>query len=179
MNTQRKKPKICIIDVDGTLVDSERRFKLAQRGNSINWEIALDPKIIEKFDRPMPKYIIENIINLCNESDCKIVILTGRPERLREITIRQLETIGLREEEYILIMRREGDFRKELDYKISKLLELSKLYEIIAIFDDNIEFLKQVKTLLRNVKVYHVSKSEGIREVTEIEEQDTILRYLT
>ncbi len=175
----KRREKACIVDVDGTLIDSERRFRLAQRGNMIDWELALDPKIIMKFDRPMPRRVIDQIVSLCREAECQIVVVTGRPERLREVTIMQLERIGLREGEYILVMRENGDYRREIDYKISRLMQLSRMYDIAVVIDDNLDFLKHARTLFRRAKLYHVSKDRGVRQLEECDTGSTILDYIS
>lgn len=154
--------KCCIIDVDGTLVDSEKRFKLGQKGNKIDWNFILDPAVVKTFDRPMPREIIDRIKQICKELECEqIIILTGRPERLREVTIQQLSEVGIKYDR--LIMRKEGDYRKEIDYKLSIIQEISRHCNIVAVFDDNEEVLKCVKVLLPNVRTFKVSK-EGVEE---------------
>ncbi len=154
--------KCCIIDVDGTLIDSERRFRLGQRGSRLDWNFILDPAIVRTLDRPMPREIIEKIKQICEELGCnKIVILTGRPEKLREITIQQLCEINMRYDE--LIMRKNGDFRKEIDYKLSIIQEISRRYNIVAVFDDNEEVLKCIRALFPNIRTFKVSK-EGVEE---------------
>jgi len=165
---QEDKPRVCIVDVDGTLIDSERRFKIAQRGNHIDWNIALDPRNIAVLDKPMPDNIVKTIFNICRQLQCTIIVLTGRPERLREITVKQLEKIGLKPDSYILIMRKDNDFRREVDFKLSKIVDLARRYRIVAIFDDNLEVLKSIKSVLREVRTYHVSKTEGVRELSEV-----------
>ncbi len=151
-----------LFDLDGTLIDSERRFKLGQKGNKIDWNFVLNPSIVQTLDKPMPKEIIDKIVEICQELKCeKIIIVTGRPENLREVTLRQLQDVNIKFDE--LIMRKPGDYRKEVDYKISILYELAKRYEITAVFDDNEEVLKCVKSIFPNVKAFKVSK-EGVNE---------------
>ncbi len=159
------KTKVCVVDVDGTLIDSSERFRISTYKGRINWKKALDPKLIERLDRPMPGHIIEEIVRKCREMCDKVVVLTGRPRRLEDITRRQLEKIGFRYD--ILIMRDDNDFTEEIVYKLRKLRELARKYEIAAIFDDNIRFLIAVRNMIPHVKLFHVTR-ERIYELPTI-----------
>ncbi len=167
LNRELKKEgkRICIVDVDGTLIDASRRFRVATKRGRVDWKVALDIRNIEILDKPMPKHIIDKIKNICRDICNEIIILTGRPENLKDITIRQIKNIDFKYDK--LIMRNVGDYSNEVDFKIRKILEISKFGNICAIFDDNLEFLKHVKNLLHNVKIFYVTYDD-VYELVEL-----------
>ncbi len=162
-NSKRK--RICIVDVDGTLIDSSERFKIATKKGKIDWNIALDEKYLRMLDRPMPRHVIDKIVRICNEKCDDIIVLTGRPERLRGVTLEQLRKINFTFSK--LVMRKDSDYSKEIDFKISKILEISRYGNIVAMFDDNTELLNAIKSLFGNVKIYHVTRDD-VYELTTI-----------
>jgi len=114
--------RLAIFDIDNTLVDSTGRFRksleevssgratsldqLSEEERNRFWEVFLSPKYLY-LDRPMERGVKELLD--------RRGILTGRPERMREVTIKQLRDIGV---EYdALLMRRDDDRRPDHIYK--------------------------------------------------------------
>lgn len=153
---------VCVIDVDGTVIDSSKRFEIAKKGNKIDWKIALSETLVKTLDKPMPKELIDKIISICKENECsKIIFVTGRPETLREITINQIRKIGFKKFE--LIMRKKGDYRSEIEYKLDILDKLLKSCNVKVWIDDNEEVLKNLKIRFQLLKTYLI-KNYSITE---------------
>ena len=80
---------------------------------------------------------------------------TGRPERLRETTLKELRRFGVSRVDW-LVMRRDGD--KRPDY-VAKVEELSRLaaregLEVVEVHDDNPKVLERVKRLFPEARLY-------------------------
>ncbi|NPA23815.1 MAG: hypothetical protein GXO23_05940 [Crenarchaeota archaeon] len=148
--------RACIVDVDGTLIDSSERFRNATRSGRIDWSRALDPELVEALDKPMPDAIVRKIVEKCREMCDIVIVLTGRPRRLEKITRKQLREIGFRYD--MLVMRSDNDFTDEVGFKLRKLRELSKHYDIVAIFDDNLRFLIAARAVVPTARLFHVTK---------------------
>ncbi len=120
--------RLAIFDIDNTLIDSTERFRKSleevagRRVESLEelgpeernrfWDVFLSPKYLH-LDRPMERGIKE-LLERRGEG-YYILILTGRPERMREVTVEQLREIGV---EYdALLMRRDDDRRPDHIYK--------------------------------------------------------------
>ena len=124
---------IIIFDIDGVLVDNNERLKASIE------DIGLSPKdVIDKGELNFPsredrrkfwsvflssKYLHLDKprsvgIELLNErfnNGYFIIILSGRPERMKDDTINQLRDFGVNYD--MLVMRKEGDFRKDYEFK--------------------------------------------------------------
>ncbi len=167
--------RACIVDVDGTLIDSSERFRLATRRGRVDWKVALDPELVERLDKPMPDNILRTIVDICKEMCDIVIVLTGRPRRLEEVTRRQLRRIGFKYD--LLIMRDNYDFSDEIVFKLRKIRELSERFNIVAIFDDNFQFLVAARSVVPSARLYHVTR-DHIYEVPTIltwslDEKDT------
>lgn len=92
-----------IIDIDGTLANNDHRRVFLQ-DNARDWESFYRADLVEK-DPPYPD-AQRSMEGLVRVPDSKMVILTGRPERLRETTSIWLK----RHYNVISIEPDEGDF---------------------------------------------------------------------
>jgi len=169
------KRRACIVDVDGTLIDSSERFRVATRRGRIDWKVALDPKLVETLDKPMPEDILRTIVEKCREMCDIVIVLTGRPRRLEEITRRQLREIGFKYD--LLIMREDYDLSDEISFKLRKIRDLYKKFNIVAIFDDNFQFLVAARSVVPSARLYHVTR-DHVYEIPTIltwslDEKDT------
>ena len=106
-----------ICDVDGTLMNVEKRAIYAQRtkrdiDKRMNWDNFLDPKIMLEYDTPNKDVV--GIIKALYHSDYEdnnIIITSARNERHRDVTMKQLELAGL---EYdAMYLRDDGDMRPD------------------------------------------------------------------
>lgn len=122
--------KTVIFDIDGTLADNTHRQHLVTGGNR-NWE---------QFFREMGEdHPIEHIIELCQDlyslDKYEILILSGRPERYRQLTERWLawNTIP----PLPLLMRDDGDVRPDDEVKEEILHSLQAQGKTISFVIDD------------------------------------------
>lgn len=120
-----------IFDLDGTLANGKHRNHLVPAASIANlcssWEVH---NLASVDDTP-----IADTIEVCNTlyQTFHIIILTGRCEVARGITVAWLEEHGVQYDE--LIMRPEGDDRPDILYKEEALL-LIGLDTILCCYDD-------------------------------------------
>jgi len=93
-----------------------------------------------------------------------IAIVTGRPERLRYITLRQLRMLGIPVERIWRIeMRPDGDTRKSPHFKLETILSIYyEGFSIVEIHDDELEVLMAIRRYLPRTKLYLHSDDEVI-----------------
>ena len=110
-----------IIDIDNTLCNSNERFRLATKPDGkIDWDIAHNPELIEK---DKPNYPMIDLAKKYKKDGFEIIVLTGRPDSVRQVTKEWLEKYGVEYDQ--LIMRNwENNFLKAPLYK-------KKIYETI------------------------------------------------
>ncbi|MGC8570968.1 HAD family acid phosphatase [Caldivirga sp.] len=128
-------------DIDGTLVDSTKRLKLCYINGSVNWECFLDCGKLH-LDSPLVNTI--EYANSLNRRKLGVLLLTGRPERMRQCTIRQLMDYGLMG--FIdLIMRPNDNHDPDPVYKTQALARVLSKYPVLVHFDDNPDTVKAIK----------------------------------
>ncbi|MGC9147982.1 MAG: HAD family acid phosphatase [Sulfolobales archaeon] len=154
--------EICLFDIDGVLFDVSERYLRAltadpKRGDTF-WNIFFSEDLLV-LDKPLEKGV-ENL-RKCLEKNYDIIIVSGRPERLREATLKQLMNIGLLENKDFkkLILRRNNDIRKSYVFKIEIVKELTKRYVIKEIHDDDLEFLRRVSHIALNSVLFYYENS--------------------
>ncbi|KUO82704.1 MAG: HAD family acid phosphatase [Caldivirga sp.] len=128
-------------DIDGTLVDSTRRLRLCSNGNHVDWECFLDCGKLH-LDSPIVNSI--DYVNSLIERGLGIILLTGRPERMRGCTIRQLEgygLVGFME----LFMRPNDNHDPDPVYKSQAMLRILAKYPVLVHFDDNPDTVKALR----------------------------------
>lgn len=108
-----------ICDLDGTLADIGSR-------DPYNPTTVLDDRLNTH---------IAELIGIIMSSGIQIIFITGRFEKLRGQTIEWLEKHGMKD--YLLYMRKDNDFRKDIIYKkeIYKRLVAGK-YRVICVLED-------------------------------------------
>jgi len=143
----------CVFDVDGVLVYSDERIWRAKEWASVlnkNYKELLYREEILCYDRPRPAGI-----KLLKERSgkCSIIIITGRPKGSRELTSKEI--LNLTGIEPDLILMRTGN-NKPSKAKLAMIEELFKRgYDIKEIHDDDISFLKEIKKIYPEVKLYY------------------------
>jgi len=155
--------EICLFDIDGVLFDVSERYSRAlsadpKRGD-IFWNVFFSEDLLV-LDKPLEKGV-ENL-RKCLEKNYDVIIVSGRPERLREATLKQLMSIGLLEERDFkkLILRRNNDMRKSYVFKIEIFRELIKKYIIREVHDDDLEFLRRVSRIEPNLLLFYYENSD-------------------
>lgn len=153
-----KEPKKAIIvDVDGTVMDISHRLKYIE-GEKKDWKKFFDEEEVSK-DK-VNKEVVEKINKIKQETSLPVVVITGRPENLREITEKQLRESGLDFDE--LVMKpQERSYEKAVSFKSSLL---GMYYPVIA-FDDEEAILDAMKKVNPDLKMFLVEDNE-VKEYT-------------
>ena len=119
-----------VLDMDGTLFDTSDRWyeceKLANGNKRMFWECFQSPRFMN-LDRPKWE-VIEFVKQLIEEKKPEvIVVVSGRSEKQREATLKQLSEIGIEPNEVVL--RDEKDFRKDHEFKRDAIRRLREKYD--------------------------------------------------
>ncbi len=122
------KKKAIIVDIDGTLADITHREKYVRK-NPKDWKSffnAMDKDTIA----PWCKALIHAM-----EKDYQIILCSGRPGNYREPTEKWLNENGI--ENYLLFMRKAGDFRSDTVAK-KEIYEnyIKPHYDVLFVVDD-------------------------------------------
>ncbi|MDP9953785.1 MULTISPECIES: nucleotidase [Streptomyces] len=119
---------LAVFDLDGTLADTAHRQHLLE-GPRRDWAgfFAAAPD-----DPPLAEGVR---MVLASAEECRIVYLTGRPERCRRDTVRWLDRQGLPQGE--LLMRRNDDRRPARRTKLDVLKRLGRSRPVRVLVDDD------------------------------------------
>ncbi len=144
--------KAAVFDVDGVLVRSVERYNYAATRAGCTacprfWRLFLDPRVVAELDRPRALGV--ELAKLRASQGLEILVVTGRPESLRRVTMAQLRGSGLRPAR--LVMRRRGDTRPEALVKRDAVETLVyEGYEVVEIHDDNVDSLHAMGSVARS-----------------------------
>ena len=130
-----------VFDIDGVLSDAASRQHFIERGRR-DWRAF--------FDACGDDPLIEEVARLVELLDpgLRVVLLTGRPQRVQPQTLAWLERYGLRWD--LLIMRDVGDYSAAREFKRDTVAELRAYgFELRLAFEDD----------LRNHEMF---KAEGV-----------------
>jgi len=159
--------KAIIIDIDGTISDSKERVNflkkcLKNNDSDLCYEVFYQTAIN---DKPLVKNIVRiasyfvyhfNLDEIRRE-EFDVIFLTGRPERIREDTIKWVEEYFFREKpkegSVKYIFRKDKDFSQDIFYKKRELDKLKKDYKIMAVFEDREHLVEMFKKELPKVDV--------------------------
>lgn len=144
------KPKAIIVDLDGTLCDSEHRAHHVKNSPK-NWSAFYDAMIHDK-----PNYWCHELMSgMTNRAE--IIFVTGRPEKYRSLTLEWLakhHLFGGRE----LFMRKDGDFRRDTDIKVEIYREhIEPRFNVLFCIEDR----KQVVDAWRAIGLPCLQCAEG------------------
>lgn len=140
-------------DVDGVLLDVGERFRVAEElsKTGVDFWDAFFNEDLTHLDRP--KEVIVELIK-SKISKYGLIIITGRPIKLYNITLNQLMT-------FYGIKPARTYMRGPSDYRPSKILKLELIekalkdgYQIIEYHDDDEEVLKSIKDLHPEITLY-------------------------
>lgn len=145
--------KCAVFDIDNTIFDSRRRFHVAISQFNVSsprelpletrrmfWERFLDPQLFS-LDVPISRTI--EMMLAAKRRGLRLVLITGRYERLRRETELQLLQAGVPYDD--LIMRPDGNFQKDAELKPSLLRSLD--CEIVEYHDDDLDTLIEVRKI--------------------------------
>ena len=166
-----------ICDVDGTLMNVEKRVSFAKKHKKdtdrvMDWDIFLDPMVMLEFDTPN-RDVVGVIKSLSNETKHgiytvaedvtnddfinNIIITSARNERHRDVTETQLEIAGL---EYdAMYLRDDGDMRPD-DIVKEELLGKIRAdgYNPTVAFDDRNQVVNKWREL--GINCYQVRSGD-------------------
>ena len=110
-----------IFDIDGTLMDIEHRRHHVNNGND-DWDSFQDPVVMAD---DKPNWPVVNVATMLNSTVAnRVIMVSARNERHREITLRQMAAVGLGN--CFLFLRGDDDFRPDAVFKKDVLDELIK-----------------------------------------------------
>ena len=118
-----------VFDIDGVLSDAANRQHFIERGRR-DWRAF--------FDACGDDPLIDDVAQLVHllDADLRIVLLTGRPVRVRPQTLAWLDRYGLRWD--LLIMRDQGDYSAAREFKRATVHALrSAGFELCLAFEDD------------------------------------------
>ena len=153
-----------IFDVDGTLMNVEKRVSFAKKHKKdtdrvMDWDIFLDPLVMLEFDRPnidvcnTAKSLESTRVWEINSNDISndsfinnIIITSARNERHRDITVKQLKLAGVKYDS--MYLRDDGDMRPD-DIVKEELLGKIRAdgYNPTIAFDDRNQVVKKWREL--------------------------------
>jgi len=151
--------RLLVLDLDGTLMDSQRRWEECQRLYPNNKKEFWNCFQSERFmDLDSPK---ENVVSyaksLINENTVTVIV-SGRSEKQLNKTQEQLNKIGIIPNE--IYLRKNGDFRKDFQFKGEIINQLIQKYipaEVIVI-DDSDDVINHISQNYPNIKVIDSKK---------------------
>jgi len=137
-----------ILDLDGTLFDTSARWneceKLANGNKRMFWECFQSPRFMN-LDKPK-REVIRFVQQLIEEKKPEVIaVVSGRSEKQREDTLKQLSEIGIEPTEVVL--RGEKDFRKDHEFKREAVRKLMEKYDQdkVIMIDDSEAVLKYLE----------------------------------
>ena len=117
--------KILILDLDGTVVDTTKRFEMCLRevnANSLNelkgkqrsafWNCFQSPKFMNLDE---PNYRVIEFVKALKNKGYLVHIVSGRTENQLEATLEQLNKYNVPYDK--ITVRRPNDFRKDFEFK--------------------------------------------------------------
>ena len=140
-------------DVDGVIVDPSERFRIAKelsKNRKEFWEVFFSEELCKR-DKPRLagiRAVKERAVKGC------IIIITGRPYRLFDITLEQVvEFTGVKPAR--IYMRRTGDVRPSTSVKL-ELLEraIREGFNVIEFHDDEEEVLRKIMYAYPDITLY-------------------------
>jgi hydroxymethylpyrimidine pyrophosphatase-like HAD family hydrolase len=146
------KPKLFVIDIDGTLADCSHRLHLVPRKGKRDYDAFYRAAWLDTTTKICDK--ITEIVRRDYGAD--ILVVTGRPEKEREATLNWLYNNVRFGQSFTLLMRKNGDMRKSHVVKRELLAESKFLlseYDV-AVFEDDEDCRKMYKELGAYVYIF-------------------------
>jgi len=138
-----------VLDLDGTLFDTSSRWneceKLTKGNKRMFWECFQSTRFMN-LDKPK-REVIELVQQIIEEKKPEVIaIVSGRSEKQRKETLKQLSEIGIEPNEVVL--RGEKDFRKDHEFKRDAIRKLRGKYDqnkVIVVDDSDavLEYLRK------------------------------------
>ena len=129
-------PMVAVVDIDGVVADVRHRLRHVT-GRPKDWQAFFAAAA----DDPLLDEGAETVRRLAEVYD--VVYLSGRPERLREVTERWLRQHGLPPGP--LRLRPHDDFRPSSVFKVQALRRLAKDRTVVVLVDDDPRVLHEAR----------------------------------
>ena len=127
-----------IVDIDNTLSLSNKRFELAKTQNGkIDWNVALNPELVKKDEPNLPMI---DLVSRYKHTDTEIIIITGRPESIKESTEWWLKTHNIEYDK--LFMRTEKDHYIKASILKKNIYETYVKSGVFCAYDDEEEIIQ-------------------------------------
>ena len=142
--------KKVFIDLDGTVCNSQARFKKATRNGRIDWQIAFQPTLLT-----LDELITgaDRAIDELETDGWTIIFLSSRPENLRRPTRDWLKEHNLLHsgagERQLILKPQKSQFVSTPKWKAETVCAASPTAEQVLFIDDEMENLTAVKGLWR------------------------------
>lgn len=132
-----------IIDIDGTLSDPEHRLELIRDRDPPQWDAFYDAAEND----PALNVLCDLVQQLMGEAN-RIVFVTGRVERIRKPTDKWLcHHLDCVTTDYLMMMRRDGDHRKDDIVKAEMLMSLRQLgFNPVMAIEDRARIAEMYRT---------------------------------
>lgn len=142
-----------IIDIDNTLCISNERFALAKKENGkTDWDIAHNPELIKK---DKPNYPMIDLAKKYKKDGFEVIVLTGRPDLVEDVTKEWLEKYGV-EYDQLIMRNRSSHYLKAVVYK-EKVYKTIIKSDVFCAYDDEEEIVQMWNSLgITAFKVYVV-----------------------
>ena len=141
-----KEPLTKAFDIDGVIADVNQRLatarELAEYYGHEFWEVFFSDQLLS-LDKPRPAGV--ELVKRARDEGFRVVIITGRPSRLRDFTLRQvINYTGVKPDS--IYLRRNGDRRPAKVVKAELLgRALKDGFEIIEYHDDSEDVLREIR----------------------------------
>ncbi|MEM1927956.1 MAG: hypothetical protein QXS85_04410 [Acidilobaceae archaeon] len=141
----RRRLEACLSEVGGASIESLRGAPRARF-----WECFLSERFAY-LDEPRLEYV-RLALDYASRGYA-VVVVTGRPESMRSITLKQLEEAGLLSAVAEVVFRRSGDRRSEWVVKLEAIRRLARKYEIQAVYEDSEAVARELKRAMPELNV--------------------------
>ena len=145
-----KKKNCAIFDLDGTLSNSDKRITFIKTKPK-NWLAFYKGLIVDPPVKPVVDFLIATSKNM------DILLLTGRPERYRELTTQWLTQHALSPYVTDLYMRADNDNRTDYIVKMEIADKIEQNYKINFVVEDRLTVVEAWKN--RGIFVFDVNQN--------------------
>lgn len=143
--TKKKKIKAAIIDIDGTIANTDHRLPLLKNGNYTpeDWEKFIDAQLD---DQPNPWCVA--IVKAMHKAGYKIIFVTGRYYSEFKNTDSWLKKhLPKYLHKYVLLMRTDTDKRPDYESKEQIIKSIQDTYDILFAIDDKPSVVKMFRSI--------------------------------